>query len=116
MIVLILVAPILGDQFVAFSQRLPDYAVRLQALAVDEGNALIAKYGGGWLDALGLSSQLSSAQIQKSVGDFVAQGAQWLLNALKSLVSGGAAVVQFPVAPDRHARRRLLYSRRLESA
>ena len=55
MIVFILVVPILGDQFVAFSQRLPGYAVRLQALAVEEGNALIAKYRGPWLDALGLT-------------------------------------------------------------
>ena len=94
-IVLILVAPVLGNQFIAFSQRLPGYAVRLQALAVAEGNALIAKYGGGWLNALGLTEQLSSAQIQKSVGDFVSQGAQWLLNAFKSLVSGGAAVFNF---------------------
>ena len=59
-IVLVLVAPILSNQFVAFSQRLPDYAVRLQALAVDEGNVLIAKYGGGWLHALGLSQPLSA--------------------------------------------------------
>ena len=94
-IVLILIAPILSDQFIAFSQRLPDYAMRLQALAVGEGNALIAKYGGGWLHALGLSQQLSSAQIHSSISDFVAQGAQWLLNALKSLVSGGAAVFSF---------------------
>jgi predicted PurR-regulated permease PerM len=93
--ILILVVPVLGNQFVAFSQRLPGYAVRLQQMAVDEGNALIAKYGGGWLDALGLSQQLSSAQIQRSIGDFVSEGAQWLLNALKSLVSGGAAVFDF---------------------
>ena len=94
-IILILVAPILSDQFIAFSQRLPDYAVRLQALAVDEGNALIAKYGGNWLHALGFSQPLSRAQIHSSISDFVAQGAQWLLNALKSLVSGGAAVFSF---------------------
>src|SRR5271170_242150 len=94
-IVLILVAPILSNQFIAFSQRLPDYAVRLQALAVEEGNALIAKYGGSWLHALGLNQQLSSAQIQSSVSNFVAQGAKWLLNALQSLVSGGAAVFSF---------------------
>jgi predicted PurR-regulated permease PerM len=94
-IILILIAPILSNQFVTFSERLPGYAVRLQELAVEEGNALIAKYGGGWLGALGLTEQLSSAQIQKSVGDFVAQGAQWLLNAIKSLVSGGAAVFNF---------------------
>jgi predicted PurR-regulated permease PerM len=94
-IVLILVAPVLSNQFIDFSQRLPDYAVRLQAHAVEEGNALIAKYGGGWLRALGLSQQLSSAQIQSSISNFVTQGAQWLLNALKSLVSGGAAVFSF---------------------
>jgi predicted PurR-regulated permease PerM len=94
-IILFLIAPILGSQFVTFSERLPGYAVRLQALAVAEGNALIAKYGGSWLGPLGLSEELSSAQIQKSVSDFVAQGAQWLLNALKSLVSGGAAVFSF---------------------
>jgi predicted PurR-regulated permease PerM len=94
-IILILVVPILADQFVAFSNRLPGYAMRLQALAVEEGNALIAKYRGPWLDALGLKGQLSSAEIQKSVGDFVAQGAQWFLRGLRSLVSGGAAVFNF---------------------
>ncbi|MBV8439061.1 MAG: AI-2E family transporter [Hyphomicrobiales bacterium] len=92
---LIIVAPILGNQFVAFAQHLPGYAMKLQALAVDEGNALIEKYGGGWLTALGLGEQISSSQIQKSIGDFVAQGAQWLIDALKSLVSGGAALFGF---------------------
>jgi predicted PurR-regulated permease PerM len=94
-IVLILVVPILANQFVAFSERLPGYAMRLQALAVEEGNALLAKYRGPWLDALGLKEQLSSAKIQTSVGDFVAQGAQWVLRGLRSLVSGGAAVFNF---------------------
>jgi predicted PurR-regulated permease PerM len=94
-LVLVVVAPILGNQLVSFAQRLPGYAMRLQTLAIDEGNALIEKYGGGWLSSLGLGEQLSSAQIQKSIGDFVAQGAQWLVNAMKSLVSGGAAVFNF---------------------
>jgi predicted PurR-regulated permease PerM len=91
----IIVAPILGNQFVAFAQQLPGYAMKLQALAVDESNALIEKYGGGWLTALGFGEPISSSQIQKSVGDFVAQGAQWLIDALKSLVSGGAALFGF---------------------
>ncbi len=94
-LLLVVVAPVLGNQLVTFAQRLPGYAMRLQTLAVDEGNALIEKYGGGWLGSLGLQEQLSSAQIQKSIGDFVAQGAQWLVNAMKSLVSGGAAVFNF---------------------
>src|SRR6202453_5026855 len=91
----ILVVPVLGGQFIAFAQHLPSYAMRLQSIAVEEGNALIAKYGGHWLDAFGLRQQLSSAQIQKSVGDFVAQSAQWLLAAFTRLVHGGAAVFDF---------------------
>jgi predicted PurR-regulated permease PerM len=91
----ILVVPVLGSQFIAFAQHLPSYAMRLQAIAVEEGNALIAKYGGHWLDTFGLPQQLSSGQIQKSVGDFVGQSAQWLLDAFTRLVSGGAALFNF---------------------
>ena len=94
-LVLVVVAPILGNQLVSFAERLPGYAIRLQTLAIEEGNVLIEKYGGGWLSSLGFGEQLSSAQIQKSIGDFVAQGAQWFVNAMKSLVSGGAAVFNF---------------------
>jgi predicted PurR-regulated permease PerM len=93
--ILIILAPILGGQLVAFTQKLPSYVVRLQALAVNEGNALLEKYGGQWRDRLGLGDPLSSEQIQKSVGDLVAQGGQWILNALRSLASGGAAVFSF---------------------
>jgi predicted PurR-regulated permease PerM len=92
---LVLVAPILGNQLVGFTQNLPGYVVRLQALAVDEGNSLVARYGGAWRDSLGLGNSLSTEQIQKSIGDFVTQGAQWLLNAVQSIASGGAAVVSF---------------------
>jgi predicted PurR-regulated permease PerM len=91
----ILVVPVLGNQFIALAQHLPAYAVRLQAFAVAEGNALIAKYGGQWLETFGINQPLSSAQIQKSVGDFVAQSAQWLLDTFRQLVSGGAALFSF---------------------
>ncbi len=94
-VVLVIGAPILVNQLVSFAQRLPGYAVRLETLAVEEGNALIQKYGGGWLSALGLGEELSSAKIRESIGDFVAQGAQWMVNAIKSVVSGGAALFNF---------------------
>jgi predicted PurR-regulated permease PerM len=94
-VALIVVAPILSNQFLAFAERLPGYAMRLQALALEEGNFLIEKYGGGWTSAFGHGEPISSAQIQNSVGNFVAQGAQWLIDGLKSLVSGGAAVFSF---------------------
>ena len=94
-LVLIVVAPILGNQLINFAQKLPGYAMGLQSLALTEGVTLIQKYLGRWIDTLGLGEQLSSGQIQKSIGDFVAQGAQWLVNALRGLVSGGAAVFNF---------------------
>lgn len=88
---LITVVPILSEQLVAFATQLPNYAMRLQALAVSEGNRLIAKYGNGWINALGLNED----QMQQPIGAFVTQGAQWLLNALRGLVSDGAAVFDF---------------------
>jgi len=94
-ILLIVVVPILGSQLIGFTQRLPGYVMRLQALAVQEGSALIERYGGEWRDSFGAGNSLSADQIQKSIGDFVSQGAQWLLNALRSLASGGAALVSF---------------------
>jgi predicted PurR-regulated permease PerM len=94
-IILIVLAPILGEQFIAFTQKLPSYVTRLQELAVDQGNVLLDKYGGPWRDRLGLGAPLSSLQIQNSIGDLVTQGGQWLLNALRSLASGGAAIFSF---------------------
>ena len=91
-LLLLLAAPALANQFANFAQKLPGYATRLQALAIQEGSALLDRYGGEWR-ASGWT--ISADQIQKSVGDFVSQGAQWLLNALRSLVSGGAAIFSF---------------------
>ncbi|MGD0564496.1 MAG: AI-2E family transporter [Roseiarcus sp.] len=94
-LVLVLFAPILGNQLIGFTQKLPSYVMRLQALAIDEGNALLDRYGGEWRNSLGLGNSLSAEQIQKSIGDFVGQGAQWLLNAVRSLASGSAAIASF---------------------
>jgi predicted PurR-regulated permease PerM len=94
-VALVVVVPILGNQFIAFAQKLPGYVTKLHSLALDEGAALANKYLGGWMRTLGLGGELSSGQIQKTIGDFVDQGAQWLVNALRGLVSGGAAVFSF---------------------
>jgi predicted PurR-regulated permease PerM len=94
-VALIVVGPILGNQLVVFAEKLPGYVTKLQSLALDEGTALANRYLGRWMSTLGLGDQLSSGQLQKTIGDFVSQGAQWLVNALRGLVSGGAAVVSF---------------------
>ena len=70
-LLLLIAAPALANQFASFAQKLPGYAMRLQALAVDQGTALFERYGGEWR-ASGWT--ISADQIQKSVGDFVAPG------------------------------------------
>jgi len=92
---LVIVAPILATQLVAFAQRLPDYVSKLQTLAVVEGQDLMQKYGGSWLESLGLSTSLSDDQIQKTISDFVGEGAKWLVNAGRGVLSGGAALLNF---------------------
>ena len=47
-IALIVVAPILSRQVIGLAQRMPDYAMRLQAVILEEGNAFLANYGGRW--------------------------------------------------------------------
>ncbi len=91
--IFVFVGPILGTQLVGFAEQLPSYVSRLRALAIEQGNLLIDKYGGVWRDSFGLGNPISSEQIQKSAGDLVAQGAQFILGAARSLVSGGAALV-----------------------
>jgi predicted PurR-regulated permease PerM len=94
-LIFILVAPILGNQLVGFTRSLPTYVTRLQQLVVEEGNTLLEKYGAPWREKLGLGEPLSTEQIQKSVGDLVTQGAQWLLDFSHSLVSGGKVLFSF---------------------
>ena len=53
------------------------------------------RYGGEWLSSMGLSPTLSGEQIQKSVSDFVTQGSKWLVDNARSLLSGGAALLNF---------------------
>lgn len=93
LIVIIGVAPILGRQIVGFAESLPDYVAKLQSLVSNETSALLQKYGGEWLGKFGLDSATSADSIQKSLGNFVGQGVQWLGNFLKSVWSGGQALV-----------------------
>jgi predicted PurR-regulated permease PerM len=86
------VGPILGRQIVGFAESLPDYAAKLQALVSEETASLMQKYGGEWLSKFGLDTT-SSADIQKSLSNFVGQGVQWFGNFLKGIWSGGQALV-----------------------
>ena len=69
--------------------------MRLQAFAVRRETRSSPNMAAVGSRSSGSTNPLSSAQIQKSVGDFVSQSAQWLLDAFTKLVSGGAALFSF---------------------
>lgn len=81
-VIVLLLAPILAGQLSAFIDRLPGYVTRLQSLIADPGHA--------WLTKI-LGERLPDAS--KSVGDLMSQGAGWIAAFLRSLWSGGQALV-----------------------
>ncbi|MCW2315344.1 Predicted PurR-regulated permease PerM [Rhodoblastus acidophilus] len=92
-IVLLVLAPVLGRQVVGFAESLPVYAARLQTLSTEQAADLLQKYGGDWLQKFGVDGASATETIQKSLGNFVGQGVQWAGNFLKSIWSGGQALV-----------------------
>jgi predicted PurR-regulated permease PerM len=80
---LVLVLPFLAHQLGAFIDRLPAYVARLQELAARQGGPLVERLGGP--DAL--------ADMQRSVGELVGQGAAWLGAFVGRLWAGGQAIL-----------------------
>lgn len=94
-VALVVGGPLLATQLLGFATHLPGYVAKLQSLTIEEWDALIDKYGSDWLNWLGLSVTISGAQLQKAIDDFVTQGAHWLIDHARNLLSGGAALVNF---------------------
>jgi predicted PurR-regulated permease PerM len=92
-LVLILLVPVLLHQFADFLERLPGYVTQLRTLATEEGGNLLNRYGGGFLERLGLAPGQGSSGIENSLGELIRQGAQWLLAFARSLWSGGQALI-----------------------
>jgi predicted PurR-regulated permease PerM len=80
---LIVVAPLLATQVMAFIDKVPGYVTRLQALLTEQGGPLLERVGG----------EKVLQDLQKSLGDVVGQGMTWLGRFLTSLWSGGQALV-----------------------
>src|SRR5476651_2149787 len=78
---ILLVAPVLGAQLSSFIDNIPGYVTKLQSLPNDPSRP--------WLQKL-LGSGLKT---DKSISDLLTQGAGWLTGFLKSLWSGGRALV-----------------------
>ena len=76
---ILLVAPLLGGQLASFIENVPGYIAKLQKLASDR--PWVQEIFGGSFGA------------DKSMGDLVGQGVSWITTFLKSLWSGGRALV-----------------------
>jgi len=81
-LLILLIAPILADQLWALIARVPDHVIRLQALVTDPNRPWLRKIVGE-----------SFADANSSLGDLVKEGAGWLTAFLRSLWSGGQALV-----------------------
>jgi predicted PurR-regulated permease PerM len=80
-VVILLVAPVLGGQLSSFIDNIPRYIARLQALLSDPSRPWVQKIVGAGFNA------------DKSISELVTQGVGWLTAFLKSLWSGGRALV-----------------------
>ena len=81
MLIILLVAPIFVDQLWSFIANIPGYVTRLQSLISDPSRPWLQKILGAGFNA------------DKSIGDLMTQGVGWLTAFLKSLWSGGRALV-----------------------
>jgi predicted PurR-regulated permease PerM len=79
-VIALLFLPILADQLYALIANIPGYVTRLQTLLLDTEMP--------WLREL-----LGSGDASKTIGDLLSQGAVWLAAFLRSLWSGGRALI-----------------------
>nr|WP_018184287.1 AI-2E family transporter [Kaistia granuli] len=81
-LLVVLLVPLLVNQLAAFIDKMPSYALQLQALV----QALLDT-------RLGHLIQVDSGQFNSSMGSLMAEAAGWLSTLLKSIWSGGSALV-----------------------
>jgi predicted PurR-regulated permease PerM len=92
-LVLFLLVPVLTHQLTALIGVLPSYVAKLPQFASELSSRATVGYAAQVLDYLGLGAGSSSADVQKTVGDLVGQGLQWLGAFARSLISGGSALL-----------------------
>ena len=80
-LMILMVAPLLGSQLGSFIDNIPGYVNKLRAVVSDPSRPWVQKIVGAGLNS------------DKGISDLVTQGAGWLTTFLKSLWSGGSALV-----------------------
>lgn len=90
--ILILIGPVVWRQLVSFIEALPAYAVKLEELISAESARFERAYGGILMDKFGLGGN-AGAEFATATNDLVVEAAQWAASFLKSLLTGGAALI-----------------------
>lgn len=80
---LVLVVPVAVNQLAAFIEALPALVGKLQVLLAERGAPILERLGAGNM----------LKDVESSLGDYLRQGATWLVTFLRSLWSGGQAIV-----------------------
>jgi predicted PurR-regulated permease PerM len=83
LLTLLIVAPIAAKQVAGLIETLPGAISRLQGIVVERAGPLLERVGG--TDVLN--------DLQSSVGTLVSQGGTWMMTFLRSLWSGGQALI-----------------------
>ena len=91
-LVVLMIVPVLVHQFMALIDNLPSLAERLQLL-IANGSSYLQTSGNDILKRFGLSNSVTSTDIQNSIGAMVGQASSYLLGFLKSIWSGGQALI-----------------------
>ena len=92
-VLLLIFVPILGRQLTALAGSLPELAAKLQSLASTGGDRLTASWLGELLNKAGIGVGSGTSDLQSTIQDSMGQAASWGVGVLKSLVTGGAALV-----------------------
>ena len=92
-VLLLIFVPILGRQLTALAGSLPELVHKLQVLATTSGEHLTSSWVGEWLNKAGINVGTASPDLQSTIQDSLGQAATWTIGVLKSLVTGGAALV-----------------------
>ena len=79
---LVIAVPLAAQQVLKFAEQLPSNVGRLQSLVAEHGAPLVERLGG----------QDAMAQVQRSLGDLVGQGANWVAGFVRGIWTGSKAL------------------------
>jgi predicted PurR-regulated permease PerM len=92
-VVIGLAAPVLMRQFASFVSAFPDLAAKAQQVLIDKGGEWLKALEINLTSILGFDPLAGNVDAQNVVPDMMKTASQWLLGVMRSVLSGGAAIL-----------------------